>query len=76
MKQDGDVYLITMENYAKNMKNTFVYNTLTHPTNFVSEYRSEKAFVGSLKEANEKALLWYIEDVKAKDKSTAAEEKE
>jgi len=76
VKQDGDVYLITMENYAKNMRNTFVYNTITHPTNFVSEYRSEKAFVASLKEANEKALLWYIEDVKAKEEPATAEEKE
>ncbi len=74
VKQDGEVYLITLENYAKNMKNTFVYNTLTHPTNFISEYRSEKAFVSSLKEANEKALLWFIEDVKAKEKAAAADE--
>ena len=62
VKQDKQMYVLTMERNVGNIHNQFTYNEALTRNNLYSDSRSEKFTVTSLKEAIEKSMLIYIDD--------------
>ena len=59
-------YKINVGTYFGHQENSYVYNSLKQPQNFISQSRIEPGTVNSLNEAVEMALSWFIEDNKTR----------
>lgn len=68
VKNENFTYIINMETYFGQERNSFIYNSLKKTQNFTSKLRLEPETVNSLQEAVELALGMYIQDVKSKEK--------